>query len=669
MFSLSAKSQNVDSLWSVWNDTFQEDTVRLQALNGLIDSYRRNDLDTAFELADKMVRLASENELWFWQAEGTRLKGDILAAKSDFDKALEYLNESLNICHEYDFKSLLANTYQRIGTIHFYQGNYLEALRILQISLAIKENIGEDDLSNSYEIFGAVYFQQSDYSRALEYFLKAAAISEKSSFEADLSTPYNNIGAVYFYQKNYKKALEYYQKSLTLDEETEDKLGVSITLYNMGEANLFMSDYQKAFEYINRSIEISQSLEDKWGLAGSYSMLGQIYARQNNYSKAQEYYETSLTIAQELGLRSELGATSIAIGKLNIDTGDYKKAIYWCNEGLKLAEESNSLVQKRNACECLYRSNKALGKGIEALEYHERFLMLQDSLNLRDTHEQLQQMEFSKQVEADSIIREKEKLEASLAFQTEVDKQKTRKNIFILVAIGIFLLAGILWISRASIKKEKTRSENLLLNILPSEVAEELKEKGESDAKDFDDVSVIFSDFKGFTRISEHLNAQELVAEINTCFKAFDKIITSYGIEKIKTIGDSYMAAGGLHTPRTSTTKDVVMAGLDIQAFIEERKSDLESQNKPFFEMRVGIHTGPVVAGIVGVKKFQYDIWGDTVNVASRMESSGQIGTVNISETTYNLVKDENDLMFEPRGQIEAKNKGKIEMYFVKKAS
>ena len=217
----------------------------------------------------------------------------------------------------------------------------------------------------------------------------------------------------------------------------------------------------------------------------------------------------------------------------------------------------------------------------------------------------------------------------------------------------------------AELRAEKERSEELLLNILPKEVAEELMAKGYADAKHFDSVTILFTDFKGFTQASEKLTPQELVEELNTCFKAFDGIITARGIEKIKTIGDAYMCAGGLPDPRSSSPADVVHAALEMQAFMIARKTERDAQGKPGFEMRVGIHSGPVVAGIVGVKKFAYDIWGDTVNTASRMESSGEVGQVNISEATYAHVKDVPELSFTSRGKVQAKGKGEMEMYFV----
>lgn len=213
------------------------------------------------------------------------------------------------------------------------------------------------------------------------------------------------------------------------------------------------------------------------------------------------------------------------------------------------------------------------------------------------------------------------------------------------------------------IEREKQISDNLLLNILPAEVAEELKAKGRAEAKQFDEVTVLFTDFKDFTRLSEKMNAKELVEEINTCFIGFDQIMEAHGLEKIKTIGDSYMCAGGLPVANKTHAADVVSAGLDIQKFIQDRMVERTAAGKDPFQVRIGVHTGPVVAGIVGIKKFAYDIWGDTVNTASRMESSGEVGKVNISGTTYQLVKDKFNCIH--RGKIQAKGKGDIEMYFV----
>ena len=216
-----------------------------------------------------------------------------------------------------------------------------------------------------------------------------------------------------------------------------------------------------------------------------------------------------------------------------------------------------------------------------------------------------------------------------------------------------------------TIIKEKNKSDELLLNILPADVAEELKETGAAEAKYMESVTVLFTDFKGFTEYSEKLSAEKLVAEINACFSAFDLIMQKYGIEKIKTIGDAYMAAGGLPKANQTHAFDVINAALEIQHFMAKHKAEKIAKGELFFDIRIGIHTGPVVAGIVGVKKYAYDIWGDTVNTASRMESNSEVGKINISKSTYDIVHEHYNCIH--RGKISAKGKGEIDMYFVEK--
>jgi class 3 adenylate cyclase len=213
------------------------------------------------------------------------------------------------------------------------------------------------------------------------------------------------------------------------------------------------------------------------------------------------------------------------------------------------------------------------------------------------------------------------------------------------------------------IATEKAKSDNLLLNILPRETAEELKETGRAKAKSYDSVSVFFSDIKGFTTLAEHLPPAELVAEIDYYFRNFDRIVSKYNIEKIKTIGDAYMCAGGIPEVNTTHASDLVSAALEIQELVKEHKEARLKEGRIHFEVRIGIHTGPVVAGIVGERKFAYDIWGDTVNIAARMESSGEVGKVNISGATYTLIKDRFRCTY--RGKVSAKGKGEIDMYFV----
>ena len=214
-----------------------------------------------------------------------------------------------------------------------------------------------------------------------------------------------------------------------------------------------------------------------------------------------------------------------------------------------------------------------------------------------------------------------------------------------------------------TVEEERAKSENLLLNILPAETAQELKEKGVAQPKTYDSVTVLFTDFKDFTATTAHVSPERLVDDLNECFMEFDRIVQKYNLEKIKTIGDAYMAAGGLPTPNDTHALDATLAALEMQSFIEKRLIHVSDSEKNAWQARIGLHSGKVVSGVVGIHKFSYDIWGDTVNTASRMETHGTPGKVNVSEATYQLIKSHFDCA--PRGKVEVKGKGDLEMYWV----
>ena len=257
------------------------------------------------------------------------------------------------------------------------------------------------------------------------------------------------------------------------------------------------------------------------------------------------------------------------------------------------------------------------------------------------------------------------------------DLAKTQRRFFLALAIiGLLLAVGLFYRYRATKKysnqledknnqivKEKARANELLLNILPEKVALELINTGKASPQHFEQATVLFTDFEGFSQIAKQLSPQELVEDLDSVFKEFDAIVGNYGIEKIKTIGDAYMCAGGLPETKSRHPQDLINAALDIQVFLKEWNIERARKNKPAFRARIGIHTGPIVAGVVGTKKFAYDIWGDTVNIAARLETAGEVGKVNISQNTYDCIKD--DFKTEQRGKLPVKNLGEVRMYFV----
>jgi len=248
--------------------------------------------------------------------------------------------------------------------------------------------------------------------------------------------------------------------------------------------------------------------------------------------------------------------------------------------------------------------------------------------------------------------------------EAELALRETQRNRSLLLAVGIIIIAGILfWLyfntrrKNNIIEKERARSDDLLLNILPASVAEELKSKGYADTRYYEQVTVLFTDFQGFTEISSTLSPQQLVKELDECFRAFDKIVERHGLEKIKTIGDAYMCASGLPEESADHAQRAIRAAQEMQEWL------YQSSNRALKLARIGIHSGPVIAGVVGARKFAYDIWGETVNIAARMESQSEPGQINISQTTFELIKDDFPATY--RGKLPAKGIGEMEMHFV----
>jgi adenylate cyclase len=498
----------------------------------------------------------------------------------------------------------------------------------------------------------------------LEYYQKSLAIRDEIGEKKGISGSLNVIGVLYHDQGNYPLALEYYQKSLAIDEELNDKQGIAASLNNIGMIYKEQGKYSRALKYYQKSQGIKEELVDKQGIAYGLINIGDIYQEQGNFVSALEYFQKALKIDEEIGEKHGMALSLGNIGRLYHKQNRNSLALSYCERELALAEDIGALYLQLEACQCLYDIYSKLDKNKEALKYFKQMIEVRDRLYNEENTKKMTRLEMQYEFDKkETETKAEQEKKDAIAIQ-ELKRQKLVRNGFMGGFGVVFLFAGVFFTQRNRIGKEKKRSDELLLNILPEKVAEELKAKGSADAVQIDRVTVLFTDFKGFTALSEKVTPKELVADLHACFSEFDRICEKYGIEKIKTIGDAYMAAGGLPSPNTTHAHDVARAALEMAEVVDKGKAKKIQEGLPFFEIRIGIHTGPVVAGIVGVKKFQYDIWGDTVNTASRMESSGEVGKVNISEATYARVKDDFNCTF--RGEIEAKGKGKMGMYFVR---
>jgi len=631
LFSTSfvkADESTADSLLELWNDANLHDSIRLDAFyNYTWLELLESNPDSAFINSQTICRLADEKHCFKQFANGVKLQAVVYLIQGNYDSAMVKFEYSHSLYTDLKDQKGIARTHIYLGMIYANQGDHYQALKHYRKGYELFEKIGfAKGIADGKIAIGSIYYQQNKLSEALEYFEEARDIYISNKNQKELATALSNIGNVYYSLEKTDQALEAYSESL----------------------------------------KIYKLLGKDFSVAKSYHTQAVIYNELEKFDTALAIYSKSLAISTSFENFWMMSTTYVDIGNIHYALRNYDSALYWCSKALELSTTNESVETQKNACECLYISYKAKGDQSRALEFHEQYLQLRDKLTNTETAEQLRQMEFANQLYADSIRQAQEDYELQIRHQKEVNR-------FIIIGI-VFLIAALLLLnrlifvrrSRTAIAKEKERSDELLLNILPEEIAKELKETGQAAARNFENVSILFTDFKNFTQISEKMPAEDLINELNYCFKAFDDICDRFGIEKIKTIGDSYMAAGGLPVSNPDSLKNTVLAGLEMIEVVKKLSEEGNKSNHIPFEMRCGIHTGKVAAGIVGHKKFQYDVWGDTVNTASRMESNGVEGAVNISSACYDALKDDPQFEFIDRGKVNAKGKGEVNMYLVK---
>lgn len=531
-------------------------------------------------------------------------------------------------------------------------GEYRLASQLLDSAISFSADAGYGLRSDLLTEKGINSMYMSNYTDALRFMQEALAVREKWGGPDKLAETYNYIAAVHQIQGNLNIAEDYYRSSFSLIEGSDDKRIVGNVTNNLGSLYEEREDFEKALVYHSKSLDIWRELNDSSWIAVSYLHLGMCYRRTERLEEAL----IALENAYRSGSRLIQVMASQSTGLVYMDMRSFGEALKWLDLSYQLALKEDNLVKVQECASSLANIHEELGNHQQALSFYQLEVSLKDSIFGKEMTKEITELELNFQFEKEQLADSLEFVRTSLIQEKKISNQR----------IGLFstgVITAIMILLAFVVYQGKQRSEKLLLNILPKEVATELKNTGKAKARRFDHVTVIFTDFKGFTEMSEKLSAESLVSEINLCFSQFDSIMTKHGIEKIKTIGDAYMAVSGLPIPKEKHAQSAVFAALEMVTFMKKRKENLEKEGKLGFEMRVGIHSGDVVAGIVGTKKFQYDIWGDTVNMAARMESSGEVSKVNISNATYEMLK--NEFQCTPRGLLEVKGKGMVEMFFV----
>ena len=539
-----------------------------------------------------------------------------------FDKAIQWFQEAEDYFKQTN--SGLDTLYTNLGITHINLGDTKLGIQYLLKALSFTDgNYGKGKINN---ILANVYLQTNDFYNAQNHNRIAIKFAEQSNQSQLRSEVYETSANIYSNLYEYEEAIVAFKKHLTIRD--------SLLVF--------------------QQIEQERLLQEKANLEKAEKEIKLLLIR----SKIQD-----LTIEQ---LELEKASQQLAIDNLTLESAQAEKdlALLQQSEIIKETQLKNQALENKQTKQLLLLARRQLE--IQAKEQEVAALTQAEKI----TQAELAKKEAQLVQEAQRVTlleQQKEIDQLQLSTQRQAITAATRIGLLLFLVL-LLILAGLIYARRTNkklgqqkleIEAEQKKSEGLLLNILPVKVAQELKETGVTTPRKYESVSILFSDFVDFTRISARSTPDIIFHELNDCFRGFDAIMESVGIEKIQTVGDGYLAVGGVPEEVPDHAVKCVLAAKQMIEFLAERNKNSTIQ----WEARIGIHTGPITAGVVGTKKFAYSIFGDTVNTASRVETAGEKGRVNVSSTTYELIKDR--FPCEYRGKIKAKGKGELEMYFV----
>jgi class 3 adenylate cyclase len=587
---------------------------------------RTKDLLVKLDSADKSIEKEALTELDTLRCSAFIELSISQWRRGDFQSALIYALNSLDLEDKITNLELKAKALGNIGVVYRTLSDYAQSLSYYQRALVIYEEIGNNaGIATNLGNMGNVYWGLSDYAKALDYYQKALAIAEEAGNNNGIATNLGNIGTVYHYLSDHTQALTYYQKALAINKELGNKDGMANNLGNIGNVHQNISDYAQALTYYQKAIAINEEIGSKTGIAVNLGNIGIVYQNISNYPQALSYYQKALAINEEIsnknGIARNLGNIGQQYAMKEFDGYNPDITEEYLLRAIDIFEE---IGEKINLYE-IYLSLAAL--------YEKQERWKESAIQFKKYHslkEEVQNEEATKQAQ---LMENRRKME-----EAERDRQ---------VKLARF-----------------QEQEKILLNILPAQIAERILEGEKRIANLHEHVSVFFSDIVGFTKLSQTVTPDELLTMLNEIFSEFDRIARKHGLEKIKTIGDAYMAVAGVPMDQEDHAERAAGFALDVIEYMKEYRKKSNSD----LQIRVGLHSGKAIAGVIGENKFAYDLWGDSVNTASRMESHGEAGKIHVSDDFKNALT-KSSLHFTERGEMEVKGKGMMKTYFLEKSN
>lgn len=643
----------------------------LSKLNSAEIAARKGNLDEAESCVKEVLRDLEEFQGELKTEKMGNMKysallklSNIYRRRGRFQKALEYAFEALPLTIHAEDETAEAKILQSIGNIYRFMNEFQKSLEYLLRALEMHERLGnKEEMSHILGHIGDTYAKLNEQSTAIEYMKRALAMHQELDMKRESAFVLGNTGLIYCNMADYAQALEYMMNALVIHEEFESFEEQGDVLGNIGIVYYYTHDYPLALEYMVRSLEIHERLGMKAKVASKYANIGNVFYSMKDFPKALENMNHALILCRELGVPSKAGLVLNGIGSVYIELGDYYRALECLEESQKVFTEANMRMEVASTLSIIgiiysdkkfegYNPNKAEELLLGAVEQFEELgglaLNVEVIKKLAQLYEQMNKWEEANHYNKKYNALEKEVFSAEVKKQTE--KYAYERKI-------------------GEEQAQRKATEALLHNILPKTIANRMMEKKTTISDYFENVSIFFSDIVDFTTISAKISPQQLVDGLNAIFTEFDRIAKKHGLEKIKTIGDSYMAVCGIPEPCENHAERVALFALEVTETI---KNFSFAEEKIAVTNRIGLHTGSVVAGVIGENKFAYDLWGDSVNTASRMESHGEPGKIQVSEDFVRAVETQTSvselkpvLQFVERGELEIKGKGKMKTYFL----
>lgn len=623
-------------------------------------------------------------------------------------------DDALVSARNLQFEETKMSPLQRI-TLYKEKAEIYHTLSLYENELEAYERITEIAKNTRYDYFvptawnniGFVQKFLNNKNEAKSAFLKTIETAGTNSTELKATANYN-LGLILHNQGKSDSAMTRFKEAYKLYKQRNDYDALATSRNMMALSYYHNNDMFNAQQELNAAFDLEKKYTLKKQEAKSHEIQSLFYEDLYDYENSLASYKRFLSIRDSLLIIERTAESQLLYNQFKAEQLEKQLRVVWAANELEIisvAEERARLQaeQERQAAE-IERAAAQMERDRRLLKERDleiatkkaelrRLQLEEERLNSEAKQQQLDLAQRDQKLA--ELALEKEQLEVKrrddelriLAQEKRLEAQEFQNTLQLILGVLLFFVIIFLVIliayrqlrkrkkrieeqnviiaeSAKEIELQKEKSDGLLLNILPLAVAEELKSNGASKPRLYEDVSVGFTDFSGFTMISEKLTPEKLVARLDAMFLEFDKIIEKYHLQRIKTIGDAYMFAAGLPDPLEDHAERSIKASLEIRDFIKAFNQQLKP-GEPKWNIRIGVHSGPVVAGVIGIKKFAYDIWGDTVNTAARMESSGEVGKVNISGITKSHLN--GGFQTQHRGKVEAKNKGAIEMYFVEK--